>query len=514
MTSAPPPDGFPGGRPAEAGLVAFVLAAFVVAYAGLVPTRSFGYDESDYMRAVAMGFRANYLDEPSLPLTTFLRQGVAALRGESSGRSLSELVRGSDDVTFYRHYHAPLSFYLAIATNRVAGAGERAMRWSSVLCLLLTAVAVYAAAARLGGPGARTAPPLALALYLLCPFSISAAFTVSPHALYALVSFLTLMSAAAFLADGSRAAWYGMFILLALSFLTLEYAVLLLPALAPCAARWRAFRGARPSLGLGLALFVGTILLAWPAGLFKLTLVKNYLFFAYFTLRKADAYGTGSLWEVWWGRFTGWPVGWLAILGTLPWVARQAARRGAGRPLAPFVIYAALVGLTTLRNRSPSATYVSSLMAPLGLTSGVALGHALSRVASARLRYAAAAVGLAALLTDHTVNALLPRYAVPPTTPVDQLVADLRRRPWPHHDTILLPRELLPTLTYYFPDQPFIAYDPADAAEVDRLAWGSGAKGVVIEDRASLPPGRSPSGYRYIVRGAGPSGSPPSELAR
>ena len=80
-------------------------------YASVVSNNRYGYDEADYMYAASQGLYANYIDKNTLPLAQFLRIGLSKGFQRENRTSLSEFIRASGDIAFYRHYHGPLSLY-------------------------------------------------------------------------------------------------------------------------------------------------------------------------------------------------------------------------------------------------------------------------------------------------------------------------------------------------------------------------------------------------------------------
>ena len=120
-------------RPGKIDVI--IMTATVVGYTALVgptlPTGRFAYDEADYMYAVSKGFAANYLDRPTIPFATFVQKGMEEGMRQSGRVSLSEYIRASDDIAFYRHFHAPLYYYWVILHSTLLGTDEQATRWAS-----------------------------------------------------------------------------------------------------------------------------------------------------------------------------------------------------------------------------------------------------------------------------------------------------------------------------------------------------------------------------------------------
>ena len=91
-----------------------LLAVFLLLITRNVSSEPYVYDEADYMYAATLGFAANWSDTPSISVGDFVRAG----RQGGARQSLSERVRGSNDVLFYRHFHGPLFQDCAYASYR------------------------------------------------------------------------------------------------------------------------------------------------------------------------------------------------------------------------------------------------------------------------------------------------------------------------------------------------------------------------------------------------------------
>src|SRR5271169_6825404 len=100
-----------------------IAAAVMTAFWRTTDKAPYFYDEADYMYAATRGFLSNYLDQPSLSTVEFVRKGMELARDRSQRTNMSEYIRSSGDITFYRHYHGPVYAYW-IALCRAAGAQE------------------------------------------------------------------------------------------------------------------------------------------------------------------------------------------------------------------------------------------------------------------------------------------------------------------------------------------------------------------------------------------------------
>ena len=306
-----------------------------------VSSAPFGYDEADYAYAASHGVLANALDEPSIGLVTFVREGL--------GRSTddrSTFIRRSGDLPFYRHYHGPLFVY------GIAGRDERGARLFSAACVAL-AVAIVAAFA--GAPAAA----LAAAAVVFGPLLVETGLLAQPHALYVAVVALTLGALGRFLATGVRAWWLLAAGAAGIGVATVDYGCLLVVTLAVCALP-RTDRKAR--LVEALVVIVGTVVAVWPGSLLRLSIIQNWLVHAYFALVLPHTYGDTPIWQTWVARLLVAP----ALLVGL-WALVTRGRLVEARPAA---VYAALILLANARNHSTNATYVASLLPALGLLVG------------------------------------------------------------------------------------------------------------------------------------------------
>src|SRR2546430_3158336 len=100
------------------------------------------YDEADYMYAASLGYFANWTDTPTLPLPEFLRIGMGRGRQTGGRQELSEFIRQSNDVLFYRHWHGPLYHFILIPVSRL-GLNEHGVRSAMLVIPVLTLLAIY-----------------------------------------------------------------------------------------------------------------------------------------------------------------------------------------------------------------------------------------------------------------------------------------------------------------------------------------------------------------------------------
>lgn len=494
MSAAPPaPTGAPaapGTGLASAPLQALLLALSLAVGLRLVSGQAFAYDEADYMHAVAQGFWANSLDRPTIPLGEFLALGLGQGRAPAQQRDLSSYIRAQEDITFYRHFHGPLYFYWQMLARLLPGPQEYRARLASLLLLPLTGLALGLACRLLLGrdPWAvLAAGGLAVGLLAFCRPSLLTAAEVTPHALFAPVSLGVLVALARFMQRPSRRALALAALLTGLALATIEYAALLLATMLACLALvwWLApapWRGAAPSrkgqLGLAALVLLLGLLAVWPGSLLRLTILKNYTFFAYFTLvRSQAAYGGQDALWVWGQRLAQSPLEFVALALALATSLRQILAKRQWW-LAPFLIYALLLLATTLRNKSLSPTYLSSLYPPVFLLVGLAWAQAIRRWPHARQALATLAL-VAAVLSFNYLHGLA-GHGENQDSLVIQGVVDTYRQQHLEHLPLLVPQEVLPSLHYYFPRADLRGYSPQEAAQgLGQLASRQGRQGVI-----------------------------------
>ena len=352
------------------GLAGLALALVIIGYAWVaMPRDCYGYDEADYMYAVSRGFWANYTDSPSISLSEFVRQGRGAAGQFTSSKrqALSDYIRASGDVPFYRHYHGPVSTYLWIAATQLAGTSENIPRMAAVFCHLAACFLVGCMAWALGGGNAGAL--LGFTASLLSPVLLRTAFFVQAHTVYTLWVVASLGFAALAIRLRNIRWLYGSSISTAFAVCTIEYGAFLVFAVV--ASVWLARRqlaaegGWHPYVAPAAA-GVGALLMIWPGGLLKLTLMKNYAFFAYFALYRSSAYGSESLPALWWRTFSSSPVEWVVLIGGFV----LCCRRVGARWVLPFGVYATLLVATVLLNRG-GGQYLSSLLVSLAVPAAV-----------------------------------------------------------------------------------------------------------------------------------------------
>jgi hypothetical protein len=445
------------------------LAAFFLWFFRQLPSPGpYIYDEADYITAGSSGLAANFLEKPSMSIVEFLKTGLER-RHLTQRSSLSEIVRGSHDVTFYRHYHGPIYYYWLAIAGAATHFNEYAMRWSGFVWHLLTFAAIFVGMKWF--TASRAAAAFASALYLFGQANLGTAMQITPHIPYVFFTVLALLLFAAYLETGALRLWYGAVAAFACAFCSIDYAILIAITFAACLLLIRERRIAPGALGRSVLLFLGILAVLWPIGLFELSAIKGYFYIAYLAMQRKGSYGDYGPFTIWVARVQGAPVEYgldIAALAFCIYAWRKESMRRYRPLLLPCLIYAALMMLTTLKNTSLNWTYMSSILPPLAVVSGVVFAVATASLAvPARAAVAAVLVALAVVGAWPMVTRA---EQFPKTSPERNAMAAL-------HDAgmdtseVLVPYEILPTISYYYPGvrlHPYLMTDDA-ATIIDKL---------------------------------------------
>lgn len=446
---------------------------FVVVFYRAAPSTRFRYDEADYMVAARMGFRENYLESSSSSFPAYLRTGLRAVSGGVDRTDLSDDTRQRGDVSFYRHYHGPLYFHWLALIRRLTSQ-EGQVRAAGLTFHLLVFVTVFAGLIWLLGPEGRPAAGIAAVACLFSVTNIRSSLGVSTHQMYAWLAVLTLFVIARFLITAQSRHLLGAVGCATVALCTLEYAVLLFVVLG--FTTWLVRRrllaqnpDLRPGalLGKGLGVFLGVCAVLWPAGLFKLSMLKGYLAIPYLALMRKGSFGNASLMDLWSNRLGESPVEYVLLFVCLV-AGLHALTRFRSRPeWVPFVLYAGLILLITVK--SDADRFISSAPPALYVVGGVALAERSKGRLRGRLGTAAAGLGFALLLSN-AAWALPPPAA--PTSPSEQDTVSFVSSQRDRLRAVLIPAPCVPKMHYYLPDVVVRSYLPGSGPEhiLHRLA--------------------------------------------
>lgn len=440
-----------------------ILAAFIGLLLVLThistPDGPFLYDEADYMHAARQGFLANFLDRPAMPIVDFIRTGLSRGKQPAEKHALSEGIRASNDIPFYRHWHGPVYYYWLILTSSLIS-DIHLLHALSAVFPLCTMVLFYLGSLWLT-PGREGTIQAALAAALF-GFSVtaSASMELAPHQLFVLLSMLSLILLCKAIVTGDRRYIYGAVVAAGVDFGTLEMTLMLLLTLLTAGVLERRSLGIDWAFaGRAVLLFLGTVLLFWPGAIFKLSFLKSYLGMAYLIVfRRGHAqWGTSTLSETWLHRLTGSPVEFALIVLALVGLAlgRVLATK---RYFYPVLIYTALMLLTTGSVPADAARYALTFMPPLEFVTAAVIAIWLAR------RPLTMAVPVTAGLCAALFVATYIRDSRPPIQdPRPQAVLDFIRDNRLEHSSLLVPNQYLPMIHYYYPEtrlRPFEGSSP------------------------------------------------------
>jgi hypothetical protein len=425
--------------------ILILLVVLLFRMAGNVAPDPYMYDEADYMYAASLGFAANYTDTPTLPIAEFVRTGLARGRDANQRQALSEQIRARNDAVFYRHWHGPLYLYLLIPVSRL-GLSERQVRTAMLAIPALTLAVIYCGCLWLIPGRAGTLAALGSSLLFLSSNSVTGSTELAPHHLFALFSIVFLFCLMKFVASGDHVHWYAAVVFAALAFCTLEIAFVVIATLGICAyaERHRRQIGWRMA-GASLGLFVATVLVVWPAAIYKLSFVNGYLFMAYLAFFRKAPWGTEGVFDVWRTRVLDSPLEWASILASL--FLYFQTRTDGGKPRTyPVLVYAALMLAAMARVVSSSPRYSLLFMPALDIFAALILVPFLM-AAPRRVVYAALTLFCGFLGIDE--YRLFTRTRTPdPRAPA---ILNYIRENRIEEKTLLVPQDDLPMIHYYFP---------------------------------------------------------------
>lgn len=367
-------------------VVLALLGGFLLLATGTISSGPYDYDESDYMYAISQGMLANWSDTPTLSLPVFIRQGLQQGLNTGQRSALSEWVRNSDDMVFYRHHHGPLYYYWLVAVSGGGRTGEHTMRVLTLTFHVLTFLAIYFGCLWVRpGPSGRLAAILCSLLYLWSYANIRTASEIAPHSVFVLCYISSLLLLAKMFETGDRRYWYGAVVAAALAFCSLEVSFILIATFVIFAfvernilfPGWKWLDWRRFSLR-SVALFLGVVLLVWPAAIWKLSFTKAYFFMTYLALFRKAPWDNLTLTQTWALRFSRAPVEWGFVgLSLLVFVFRRKQLKGISYVWI-LLCFAGMMLLTCLRVTSGSPRYISPFFPALQVFAGIVLASAMS----------------------------------------------------------------------------------------------------------------------------------------
>ena len=493
------------------GALAAVLAAIAWAFVPAAPGDPFGYDEADYMYAGTQGFAANFTDRNALPLWTFVAQGLELRRDPERRGDMSQRVRTSGDLGFYRHYHGPVYAYWIAGMQAAGVEPESGFRASGLILHFAGAIAIFWMF-RGAFPGAPRAGAFAAALaFATNRTGLVTALTITQHVAYIPVCILALFAAAQYLRSDDRRWWYATAALAGVAFAAVELASVLIVSivLSVVFAHWaRGWKHWLRLLALGAVWFLGAVAVVWPKGLLQLGALKGYLYLGYMALSRRTFSPISPL-DMWGDKFRDFPLEFVP-LAALTGIAIFWRRK----ELLPFLIHTGVFVAVTMVVTLPYTHYHGSMMASACVIAGFAVGELWTRVRPAAGVAALALLAAAALVVDRSyLEEIRAREGQPsPTADVLQYARRMEKQ-------ALAPFVYVPTLHYYHPDITTVGYDvdwtverleeaarAAERTEVicapqvcDALAERLGA-GIEGRQEVTRAPGQALDGMQFVRR--------------
>ena len=369
-------NGLLGGRWTR-GTLAGLLVSLVVLLAAVATRidqrallRPFGTDEADYVRALSLGLRANYLGTNERSGVKFVREVVSEYTAKGWAHPFQRDWERLDAAGL-RHYHPPLGLYPVAA---LAGAGlrvEQTLRLTPVTLGILTCLCAGLLASLM--TEGRPQPLAALIAGLLVassPYHIAASTELSFHAAFTLLSTLSLVCLVMTSRTGHVGWWYAASAMLGLTILTVPYWLVVMPPYLWVG--WSTVRhapgGTRAALS-GLAVILATLLAAWPPFLASAGFVKPVLMYGGIILKPLPGGSRSGNW-----LFELTTTHWLAI-GTLATglIGLVLARSRVPRSLIPAALFCAGFVLVNARVAHMKPLYAADLIAPLAALAAASL---------------------------------------------------------------------------------------------------------------------------------------------
>jgi hypothetical protein len=194
-----------------------------------------------------------------------------------------------------------------------------------------------------------------------------------------------------------------------------------------------------------MAVFVATVFVLWPGAILKLSFVKAYLFMAYLAIFRKSPWGNEGLLETWITRFQNAPLEWLMIALALGlFVFHRGLREK--RTLYPFLIFAGLMIVATLRVTTGAPRYALPFMPALQVFTGLVIATVLPGRAHQQALLAMLLAGALFGASWIAVN----RHP-PGTDPTIAGLLNIVRADHLESANLLVPQDYVPPLHYYFP---------------------------------------------------------------
>jgi hypothetical protein len=377
-------------------LVALVIVVCTT-FAGVASPMPFAYDESDYMYAGFQGIWANFTDRGAMSMVEFVKKGWELSHDSSQRVSVSQYVRASGDISFYRHYHGPVYAYWVGFWHLLGVSEESSFRATNLILHALTAIVIFLLFPKAFPQFPISTAFVAAVMFLLNRTTLITAVSITQHIFFEVLSVIALLALAIYFQTRNVRWWYASVVLLAIAFASVEIAIVLMGAMlmSVIVVHWGEWRTLGALVGKGALWLLGALALVWPKGLFELDVIKGYLYLAYIAIYRKTFSPIGPF-DLWGFKIRTYPLEFVlplvAVLAGL-WLWRKSDVRN---PLLPFLTYVVMFTAVTMVITAPYAYYHGSLLAAAAIVTGVVYGE-LWRKTGPALRIAGFAVILASL---------------------------------------------------------------------------------------------------------------------
>lgn len=419
-----------------------------------LPKRLLTYDETDYAVAASRGIAANYLDKNTTSLFSFVKQGLSDYL-LNKHTEISKTVRNSKDVVFYRHFHPPFTVYMGRILTLIGGENEFFFRLSSTVFVLLLIPLVYFLLLILFPQYGRIPSILSSFFISISPVLRQVGILFLPHAIYTFFAAASLFPIVAFLKTSNNKFLYITGALMGFSFLTLEYAwLIVLTFLLSLLLNRKYLRIDKKGFYLSWQIFLSFIItfgiyfILYPAGIIKLGILKEYLFYLYIAVIKSEAWKSLYTLSMFSSLLKDFPVDTIIILFSFLTGLYLLMKRKIEIYFLPFFIYIGtfLIIYTLRTNQGP--IYIASCYPPLYIIAGVILTYFYKKISLKRIKIPLLATLLIVLFFS---NFMYLRKPVIGNDFVKPAIEFLRNNT-DKEDKILVSFGYMPTLSYYLPE--------------------------------------------------------------
>lgn len=449
-------------------LIAFFVSAIIIVllFVPLSSTEPYSYDSADYMYAGKRGFLDNYTDAGTFSLSEFVRYGLELHTSPEKRADISRLARSRDDIGLYRHYHGPMYAYWIALWTKLGVSREATYRNVGLIVHVATALILILAFWTLFPGWHPIAGLLTGVMYLYNRTGLITATEITQHFLFTFFAAAMLWTLGLFCKTLAVRYWYFTMALLALALATVESAFMLGLTIALCLIYlWKPIRERWPGtwerislLLKGIGLFLLVLFVVWPAGVYKLSVVRGYLFMAYFALQRKTFSPLGPL-QVWWMKFAASP--WEIGLGAVGLIAALVIWRKLEyrREAFPWLAYALIFIVVTLKITIEFTHYRSMIALTMIFATGIAFGYLWTHYGTALRSAAVAAICVPMLLTTvayHEEREIAHGQSSPAADVLEYARASGLAG---SGKTLYVPFFFVPTLHFYMPELLTAGYD-------------------------------------------------------